>query len=112
VPGHQFPSGHSPMVAKSRDGRMWFVPVGGVVVIDPARLAFNALPPPVHIEQLVVDGKTYSPAAGVRLPPRVRDVSIDYTALSLVAPEKVRFRYMLEGQDRDWKEVINDPRVQ
>jgi signal transduction histidine kinase len=112
VPGHQFPSGYSPMVAKSRDGRIWFVPVGGVSVIDPARLAFNALPPPVHIEQLVVDGKTYSPAAGVRLPPRVRDVSIDYTALSLVAPEKVRFRYMLEGQDRDWKEVINDRQVQ
>jgi signal transduction histidine kinase len=42
----------------------------------------------------------------------VRDVSIDYTALSLVAPEKMRFRYLLEGQDRDWKEVVNHRQVQ
>jgi signal transduction histidine kinase len=107
VPGHPFPSGYSPKVTKSLDGRIWFIPVGGVSVIDPARLPFNAVPPPVHIEQLLVDGKTYSPAGGVRLPARVRDLSIDYTALSLVAPAKVRFRYLLEGQDRDWKEVLD-----
>ena len=48
----------------------------------------------------------------MRLPAGVRDVSIDYTALSLVAPEKVHFKYILEGQDPDWKEVINDRQVQ
>jgi signal transduction histidine kinase len=41
----------------------------------------------------------------VRLPPLIRDLQIDYTALSLVAPEKVRFRYKLEGWDRDWQDV-------
>ena len=46
------------------------------------------------------------------LPPRVRDLSIDFTALSLVAPEKVHFRYKLEGQDLDWKEVVNNRHVQ
>ena len=105
-------AGSDPVVAKAADGRLWFRPFGGVSVIDPRRLAFNALPPPVHIEQVVADGKAYVPANGLRLPRRVRDVSIDFTALSLVAPEKVHFKYMLEGQDPDWKEFINDRQAQ
>jgi signal transduction histidine kinase len=48
----------------------------------------------------------------VRLPALVRDVWIDYTALSFAAPEKVRFRYKLEGQNPDWKEAVNDRQVQ
>jgi signal transduction histidine kinase len=66
----------------------------------------------VEIEVVTADGQTYDATQGLRLPPLVRDLSIAYTALSLVAPEKVHFRYKLEGQDRDWKEVVNDRRVQ
>ena len=69
---------------------------------DPRHLPVNKLPPPVHIEEVIADGKSYDLRRGMRLPAHVRDVRIDYTALSLVAPEKVRFKYMLEGQDRDW----------
>jgi signal transduction histidine kinase/ligand-binding sensor domain-containing protein len=105
-------AGYNSVVAKSRDGRLWFLGSHGVSVIDPRHMPTNALPPPVHIEQLTVDGRIYAASNGIRLPPRVRDLWIDYTALSLVAPEKVRFRYVLEGQDRDWKEVINARRVQ
>ena len=86
--------------------------VGGVSVLDPHRLAFNKLPPPVHIEHVTADGKIYNASNGLRLPARLRDLSIDYTALSLVAPEKVLFRYILEGQDADWKDVVNDRKVQ
>src|SRR6185369_13233758 len=96
--------------ARSRDGKLWFAAQDGVTVIDPARLSHNALPPPVHIEQIVADHKPYgvSAATGVmRLPPLVRDLQIDYTALSFVAPEKNRFRYKLEPRDRDWQEVTN-----
>jgi len=109
--------GLSPRVGKSMDGRLWYVSEKGVFVIDPRRLdrrefSFNKLPPPVHIEQITADGKTYDPAGGLRLPPLVRDLSIDYTALSLVVPEKVHFRFELEGQDQDWREVVNDREVQ
>src|SRR6202035_4925189 len=65
------------------------------------------LPPPVHIEQITADRKTYETTSNLRLPPLVRDLEIDYTALSLVAPEKVLFRYKLEGRDRDWQDVGN-----
>jgi len=103
-------AGHySPQVAKSSDGRLWFADLDGVSVVDPRHLPFNRLLPPVHVEQLIADRTTYEATseAGerVRLPPLVRDLEIDYTALSLVAPEKVLFRYKLENFDRDWQEV-------
>ena len=109
---HTLINGFSPVVTKSADGKLWFTHSDGVSVIDPQRLQINRLRPPVHIEQIIADGKTYSPAPGLRLPARVRDLSIRYTALSLVAPEKIRFRFKLDGQDADWREVINNRHVQ
>ena len=112
-------TGYTPLVAKTANGKLWFLPLDGVSVIDPRHLPLNKLPPPVHIEQVTADRKTYwqnlssdASSSHPRLPPLVRDLTIDYTALSFVAPEKVRFRYKLEGQDPDWKEVVNDRQVQ
>ena len=100
-------------VARSLDGRMWFQAfLGGASVIDPRHLPSNKITPPVHIERISANGKTYDAWNGLRLPPRIRDLKIDYTALSFVAPETIRFRYQLEGQDRNWREVANDREVQ
>jgi len=104
--------GYSPHVAKSADGRLWFATLSGVSVIDPRHLHVNKLPPPVHVEEVKVDGKDWNASRGWRLPALVRDVTIRYTALSFVAPEKVHFRYKLEGQDPDWKEVVNEREAQ
>jgi len=101
-------TGFGPPKAKSTDGKLWWVTGEGVQVVDPRNLARNKLPPPVHIEAIQADGRRYPLHAGMRLPANVRDVWIDYTALSLAAPEKIHFKYMLEGQDPDWKEVVND----
>jgi len=110
---------YTPAVTKSLDGRIWFKAFEGVGVIDPYHLPFNKLPPPVHIEQITANQKTYwqnwsgdASSSHQRLPPLVRDLTIDYTALSLVVPEKVHFRFKLEGQDQDWREVVNDREVQ
>jgi signal transduction histidine kinase len=111
VSSHLYPGGYSANVAKSADGKLWFLRLGGVSVLDPHHLAFNKLPPPVHIEQLTADGKTYDAANGLRLPAGVRDLMFDFTALSFVAPEKVRIRVKLEGQDKDWRELINQRHV-
>ncbi len=100
------PSGYSPRVAKATDGKLWFVTGDGVNVVDPRHLAINKLPPPVHIEQIVADRKvrwrnaTADAASNLRLPALTRDLEIDYTALSFVAPEKIRFKYKLEGYDQ------------
>ena len=111
VRSHAARIGYVPQAGKSPDGKIWFLPWDGVSVIDPRHIPFNHLPPPVHIEQITADGITRSAAEGLRLPPLVRDLAIDYTALCLVAPERVRFRYKLEGQDPDWKEAVNDRRA-
>jgi signal transduction histidine kinase len=111
VRGHSATTGFSPSVARSADGKLWFLPFDGVSVFDPHHLPSNNLPPPVHIEQITADRKIYNPSSNERdnlnLPPLVRDLEIDYTALCLVAPEKVLFRYKLEGWDRDWQDVGN-----
>jgi signal transduction histidine kinase/streptogramin lyase len=100
---------YSPQVAKSSDRKLWFLPWDGVSVIDPRHLGANQLPPPVHIEQITADRKTYDTTSYANgrlpLPALIRDLQIDYTALSLIAPEKVLFRYKLEGHDSDWQDV-------
>ena len=108
VSSHRFTGGYSPLVAKSADGKLWFVQSGGVSVIDPHHLAFNKLPPPVHIEQITADDKTYDATNGLA-PAAARPRSSDRLhGAEPVAPEKVRFRYKLEGQNRNWHEVVND----
>jgi signal transduction histidine kinase/ligand-binding sensor domain-containing protein len=107
-----------PSVAKASDGRLWFHTGEGIQLVDPHQVAFNKVPPPVYIEQIVADNKIYwqnlpgRAVSHLRLPARVRDLTIDYSALSLAAPEKVHFKYKLDGQDSDWREVINDREVQ
>ena len=98
---------YTPRVSESPDGKLWFIAPDGISVIDPRRLPINKLPPPVHIEQITADRKTYETPSHLRLPPLTRDLEIDYTALSLVAPEKIRFRVKLEGRDPGWKDVGN-----
>jgi signal transduction histidine kinase/ligand-binding sensor domain-containing protein len=90
--------------ARSQDGRLWFANPRLLQMIDPARQDRNSLPPPVHIEQIMADRKNYPGTGIVRLPALTRDVEIDYTGLSFVAPSKVRFRYRLEGRDETWQE--------
>ncbi len=102
---------YAPAVTKAPDGKIWFAHRNGVTRIDPRHLPRNPLPPPVYVERITADGQVYAATAGLRLPPSVRDLGIDYTALSLVAPEKMRFRVKLEGQDSDWRELVNERRV-
>jgi signal transduction histidine kinase/ligand-binding sensor domain-containing protein len=90
--------------AKSHDGRLWFANEAVLQMIDPAHMSRNLLAPPVHIEEVIADRRSYAPRGNLRLPPITRDIEIDYTALSLMAPRKVRFRYRLEGHDVNWQE--------
>ena len=105
-----------PHVIKAPDGKIWFIHKEGASIIEPRHIPYNKVPPPVHIEQITADRKNYRDSASaipldtnvrLRLPALTRDLQIDYTALSLVAPEKVMFRYKLEGYDRDWVDAGN-----
>jgi signal transduction histidine kinase/ligand-binding sensor domain-containing protein len=102
-----------PRAAKTADGKLWFPPVEGVMVVDPHHLPSNTVPAPVHIEEVKGDDKTVwqnltrAEASNLRLPARTRSLEIGYTGLSFVAPEKVRFKYKLDGYDREWQDAGN-----
>jgi signal transduction histidine kinase/streptogramin lyase len=96
------PSYIQPAAGKTADGRLWFATTKGVAVIDPRRLQANRLPPPVVIERVVSDDIPVPLQSGVRIPPGREKFEFHYTALSFVSPEKVRFRYKLEGFDQAW----------
>jgi len=74
-------------------------------MIDPKQTYRNPIPPPVHIEKVIADRKDYTFEDKLRLPALTRDIEIDYTALSLAIPQKVHFRYELEGHDASWQEA-------
>jgi len=73
-------------------------------MVDPEHLSSNPRPPPVHVEQVTADQKHYPPSENLHLPAHTKDLEIDYTALSFVVPQRVRFRYKLEGRDADWQD--------
>ena len=104
--------GFRPAVTKTSDGKIWFVNGNTVSFLDPSHSDINTVPPPVHIEQIAVNGKPYDVSNGMRLPAGVRELLVDFTALSLVEPNKVRFRVKLEGQDKGWRELVNQRHVQ
>jgi signal transduction histidine kinase len=88
--------------ARGGDGRIWIATTGGVVWIDPSRLPRNPLPPPVVIRALRADTVRHANAAQLALPAGVSNVAIEYSAPSLSIPERVHFRYRLDGFDRGW----------
>jgi signal transduction histidine kinase len=90
--------------ARSPDGRLWFANSVSLQVVDPDRVGRNSVPPPVHIERVVADRTAYPAQDALRLPPLTRDLEIDYVGLSFAAPQKVRFRYRLDGRDDTWQE--------
>src|SRR5262249_11785619 len=88
---------------KMRDGKLWFPTIQGVTVVDPNHLPINHIPPNVIVEEMQVDEKIITPgAATISFPPGKEKFEFEYTALSFLSPEKVTFRYKLEGFDRDW----------
>jgi ligand-binding sensor domain-containing protein len=94
-----------PIASKSPDGRLWFASTEFVQMIDPGRIYANVMPPPVHVEELIADHKSYDTLGQLSLPSLRRELEINYTALSFKVPRKVLFRYKLEGHDKDWQEA-------
>jgi signal transduction histidine kinase/streptogramin lyase len=94
-----------PAVSRSPDGRVWFVNDAVLQVIDPDRLQKNTIAPPVYVEGVHADRRDYAVSGLVRLPAHSRDIEISYTALSYSIPQKVLFRYKLDGRDHDWQDA-------
>ena len=125
--------GRQPAGLKTKDGKLWFPTQDGVAIVDPNSVAFNPLPPPVVIESVRIDGKSevgfavkngittqtensnassnklQPPATAdgsdIEMQPGQENLEIEYTGLSFIKPEQIRFRYKLEGLDKDWTDA-------
>jgi len=100
--------GVQPAGAKGLDGRLWFPTQDGVVVVDPAKVRRDRVTPPLVVEQVVAHGEALRPERdSVALRPNERDLQIEYTALTFLEPNNVRFRYRLDPYDAGWVDVGN-----
>ncbi len=97
-----------PSAWRSRDGRLWFATPRGLVEVDPAHFPVNMLPPPVAVERFAVDDAERTlPQEGnaVRIEAGHTRFQFEYAGMSFVAPQKVRYRYMLAGFDHGWTDA-------
>jgi signal transduction histidine kinase/ligand-binding sensor domain-containing protein len=97
-----------PSAWRSRDGHLWFATPKGLVEVDPAHFPVNAVPPGVELERFAIDDTTEALHAAdsvMRIPAGHVHFEFDYAGLSFVAPQKVRYRYMLENFDPGWTEA-------
>jgi signal transduction histidine kinase/ligand-binding sensor domain-containing protein len=96
-----------PSAWRSRDGRLWFATPKGLVEVDPAHFPVNTVPPPVALERFAIDDvpQTLHAANNMRIQAGHVHFEFDYAGLSFVSPQKVRYRYMLEGFDHGWTEA-------
>ena len=94
--------GLAPAGIRARDGKLWFPTQDGVVVMDPNAVVSNPAPPPVVIESVLLDREPRPLDRAIRVSPGNENLEIEYTALSFINSERIRFRYQLEGLDRDW----------
>ena len=91
-----------PSAARTKDGRLWFLTVQGISIIDPSALHAPVAPTPVRIDDLVVNDRKLDASSGIGLPSGVTRLAIDYAVPDLTSPLRTRFRYKLEGFDKDW----------
>jgi signal transduction histidine kinase len=105
LPGAPQMNFRSSTAIQATDGRLWFATDNGLAWIDPAQISKNIIPPPVSIRSLDTEVKKYKPSEPLNLPQGTASLRIQYTALSLSMPERVRFRYKLEGADENWQDA-------
>jgi signal transduction histidine kinase/ligand-binding sensor domain-containing protein len=96
-----------PTIAQGADGRLWFATTSGIAWVNPTHVFRNEIKPPVWIQAITTNGKRFSALLGLSFPAGTTSMQFDYTALSLSIPERVQFRYKLEGQDADWTDAGN-----
>ena len=108
MPTLQCSGSFQPTACRTHDGRLWFPTVKGVVVIDPTLEATVIPPPAVVIEGLTVGQHSLPLETEMTLGPLPKNVAVRFTALDFTTPERVRFRYRLDGDDKEWVEAGSD----
>ncbi len=105
LPGAPQMSFTNSTAVEASDGRLWFATGNGLAWIDPAHIVKNGLLPPVSILSIGNENGLQPMSSAIKFSAGTHAVQIDYTALSLSIPERVEFRYKLEGSDKAWRDA-------
>lgn len=105
VSGNVQPTGPFPAIVAASDGVLWVSGTGGAMLVNPATMRRDAMPPAVAIRAVSSDGKARAPVSPLTLPTGTNNVHIAFTAQSLAAPQRTRFRYRLQGVDDGWQDA-------
>ncbi len=105
LPAVETNGGFYPSAIRARDGTFWFPTIRGLAGVHPTELNLDTRPPPVVIERVIIGGEEVSPDDRVTIPAGAINIEIHFTALTLKVPEETRFRYRMEGLDREWVEA-------
>ncbi|NIM12721.1 MAG: helix-turn-helix domain-containing protein [Candidatus Aminicenantes bacterium] len=89
-------------VLKTREGELWFVTGKGITTVNPKKIKTNELPPPVIIEDVIFNDQAVKVCKNKKVFRGIKNAVFHFTAPTFLSPEKVRFKYKLEGYDRDW----------
>jgi ligand-binding sensor domain-containing protein/signal transduction histidine kinase len=87
-------------------GRIWISMTRGISFVDPPRVMGGSVPALVHIEGISADGAAIRMQEDLRIPGARKRVTCGFVGLSLSVPERVRFKYKLEGFDQDWSQPV------
>jgi signal transduction histidine kinase len=96
--------GRQPAGLKTADGRLWIPTMGGVAIVDPSRVEDPSGPPPVIIEEALVEDQPVALGGEITIPHDATTFEIRYTAPSFLNPERLRFRHRMLGLDERWIE--------
>lgn len=94
--------GRQPASITDKDGRFWFPTQDGVVVVDPEKEKFNALPPSVVVESVMVEREPVDAGQSLTIEAGQKNIEINFTGISLIKSRQIKFKYKLEGHDPDW----------
>jgi diguanylate cyclase (GGDEF)-like protein len=99
--------GRQPSSIKDKDGNFWFPTQDGVVVVNAENETSNTLPPSVVIESATIEKKEVDISQGLTIEPGQRNIEINFTGISLIKSEQIKFKYKLEGHDLEWIDAGN-----
>ena len=105
MPSSECNGGYQPAGWRTRDGKLLFPTQGGLAVVDPEVVKLNTQPPPVVIEDLLLDRQSVPFRNRLEISPGQGNLEIQYTGLSFIKPNSIKFRYKLTGLDDKWVEA-------
>jgi hypothetical protein len=93
-------------VVTDRGGRVWISLISGLYMADPVVTSRNAIPVTTRIESIFAGGRQFNVQSEIRIPSRVQNITVEVGGTSLAAPQRVRFRYQLNGSGQNWSDIV------